>query len=52
MAGRDHIWPEDIQQSAVPVLAHRIMLETKAKFGGIAKPAIIQEILNAVGVPK
>ncbi len=52
MAGRDHIWPEDIQQSAVPVLAHRIMLETKAKFAGVSKAAIVQEVLSSVKVPK
>jgi MoxR-like ATPase len=52
MAGRDHIWPEDIQRCAVPVLAHRIMLETKAKFAGISKAAVVQEVLSSVGVPK
>ncbi len=52
MDGRDHIWPEDIQRSAVPVLAHRIMLETKAKFAGVSKAAIVQEVLSSVGVPK
>ncbi|MDQ3813614.1 MAG: MoxR family ATPase, partial [Armatimonadota bacterium] len=31
LAGRDHVLPEDVRSLALPVLAHRLMLDTKAK---------------------
>ena len=34
LEGRDFVLPEDVRALAVPVLAHRIMLDTKAKYGG------------------
>ena len=52
MQGRDHVRPEDIQRCAVPVLAHRITLETKAKYAGVAKQSIIQEVLQKIRVPR
>ena len=35
MAGRDFVLPEDVRTLAVPVLAHRIQLDTKARYGGL-----------------
>jgi MoxR-like ATPase len=52
MEGRDHILPEDVRALAIPVLAHRIMLDTKAKYGGLRPHNIIQEILEKVPVPR
>lgn len=52
IAGRDHVMPEDIQGVAVPVLAHRIILETKARHSGIDKPAVVQEVIRGVRVPR
>ncbi|MAE62413.1 MAG: magnesium chelatase [Planctomycetaceae bacterium] len=49
---RDHIMPEDIQQIAVPVLAHRVMLETKARHSGLDKPTMIKEVIQSVRVPR
>ena len=52
MSGRDHVLPEDVRALAIPVLAHRIMLDTKAKYGGLRPQNIIQEVLEKVPVPR
>ena len=52
MRGRDYVLPEDVKDLAVPVLAHRILLDTKAQYGGVARANIISEILSAVKVPR
>ena len=41
MEGRDFVLPEDVRALAVPVLAHRIMLDTKAKYGGAQTSQLI-----------
>ncbi|QNN23849.1 MoxR family ATPase [Planctomycetales bacterium ZRK34] len=51
MAGRDHAQPDDVQQVAPAVLAHRIVLETKARYAGQDKTAIISEVIDATRVP-
>jgi len=50
--GREFVLPEDIKTLAVPVLAHRVLLETKAKYEGIARDALIAEIVEGVRVPR
>jgi MoxR-like ATPase len=52
MEGRDYVLPEDLRALAVPVLAHRIMLDTRAKYGGILSASIIEETLASVPVPR
>ncbi len=51
VAQRDHVLPEDVQSGAVAVLAHRIVLDTKAKYGGASKEPVIQEVVKTVRVP-
>jgi MoxR-like ATPase len=43
--------PEDVKAQAVPVLAHRIGLDTKARYGGVSKGDVVRRILDAVPVP-
>ena len=43
--------PEDVKAQAVPVLAHRLGLETKARYTGVSKEDVVREILDAVPVP-
>jgi len=50
--GRDHVLPEDVRALAIPVLAHRMMLDTKAKYGGIRAANVIQDALEKVPVPR
>ena len=50
--GRDFVIPDDVRALAGPVLAHRLMLETKAKYGGARPRQIIEELLEKVPVPR
>ncbi len=48
---RPFVIPDDVKTLAVPVLAHRIVLETKAKYSGIEGRAVIREVLNKIPAP-
>jgi MoxR-like ATPase len=50
--GRDYITPDDVRALAIPVLAHRIALDTKAKYGGVRNEHIIEEALQKIPVPR
>lgn len=52
MEGREYVLPEDIRALAVPVLAHRVMLDTRTKYGGILSANIIEDALASVPVPR
>jgi len=52
MKGRDYVIPEDVKSLAISVLAHRILLDTKAQYGGIARANIISDILSSIRVPR
>ncbi len=49
--GRDFVLPDDVQQLAPYVLAHRVMLTSKAKYGGTSKADVITDILDGLRVP-
>lgn len=48
--GRDYVVPEDIKEVAVPVLAHRIVIE-RGSVGTSSSEKIIYELLNSIKVP-
>ncbi len=50
LSGRDYAIPEDVKAIAVPVLAHRLALDTKAKYSGMIKENVVREILDRVPV--
>lgn len=50
LQGRDYAIPEDVKAIAVPVLAHRLALDTKAKYSGVQKEDVVREILEQVPV--
>ena len=50
LAGRDYAIPEDVKTEAVIALAHRLALETKAKYSGLRKEDIVRELLDQVPV--
>lgn len=49
--GRDYVLPDDLQRLAEPVLAHRLVLDTKTKYSGVSKEQIVAELLKKVAVP-
>jgi MoxR-like ATPase len=48
--GREHAIPEDVKAVAVPTLAHRLALDTKAKYSGVQKEDVVRELLDSVPV--
>lgn len=52
LSNRPYVLPEDIRDFAVPVLAHRIMLDTKAKYAGADAQSVIAEIVDRTPVPR
>jgi MoxR-like ATPase len=49
--GFDFVTPEQIQSLAVPVIAHRLVLEPQARFSGMTTRGVIEEILKKIKVP-
>ena len=50
LAGRDYAIPEDVKACALVTLAHRLTLDTKAKYSGVQKEDVLHEILDEVPV--
>jgi MoxR-like ATPase len=50
VSGRDYAVPEDAKAVAVPVLAHRLALDTKARYSGLRKEDVVRELLDTVPV--
>ncbi|MEM6911944.1 MAG: MoxR family ATPase [Verrucomicrobiota bacterium] len=48
---REFVIPEDVQALAQDVLAHRIVLDSEAAFGGRSPRAVVSEILESEPVP-
>jgi MoxR-like ATPase len=52
LSGRAYVLPDDVKALARPVLAHRIVLDTKARYGGVRNEAIIEEAMEQTPVPR
>jgi MoxR-like ATPase len=50
--GRDFVLPEDLKALAVPVLTHRLVLDTRARYAGTDKQALTRELVSAVPLPR
>jgi MoxR-like ATPase len=49
--GFDFVAPEQIQKLAVPVIAHRLVLEPQARFSGLTTRGVVGDILKKIRVP-
>lgn len=49
--GRDFVTPDDVQELAVPVLAHRLLLKNEARLSGKTAEVLIEEIVSKTPVP-
>ncbi|MDM8518106.1 MoxR family ATPase [Desulfobacterales bacterium HSG16] len=47
----DYVIPEHIQQLAVPVMAHRMVMDPHARFSGQTPKDIVEDILKQIPVP-
>ena len=51
VAGRDHVLPDDVQELAPHILAHRLVMTSKSKYGGVTREQVILSLLEEVAVP-
>jgi MoxR-like ATPase len=51
MDGLDFVSPEQVQEMAVPVIAHRLVLDPAARFSGLTARSVVEGRLQAVPVP-
>jgi MoxR-like ATPase len=49
--GFDFVAPEHIQKLAVPVIAHRLVLEPQARFSGVTQRGVVEEAVKKLPVP-
>lgn len=52
LRGRDFVTPEDIKESAVPVLQHRVMVAPEREMEGLTSAQIIKQIIDTVEIPR
>lgn len=52
LQGRDYVLPEDLKALAEPVLAHRLVLDSRARYAGVDKRTLTRELLTGVPVPR
>jgi len=51
LRGRDHVLPDDVKDTAVPVLSHRVLLSPDVATGSDEVRQVVAEVLDAVPVP-
>jgi MoxR-like ATPase len=49
--GLEFVTPEQIQELAVPVIAHRLVMEPQARFSGLTARGVVEEVIKKVPVP-
>lgn len=49
--GADFVTPDLVQELAVPVLAHRLVLDPQAKFSGLSTRRVVDDIVKTLPVP-
>ncbi|GIG27912.1 AAA family ATPase [Cellulomonas marina] len=51
LGGRDHVLPDDVQELAVPVLAHRLLPSAQARTSGRTTADVVRAVLDQVPLP-
>jgi MoxR-like ATPase len=51
LRGRNFVLPDDIKELFTPVLAHRLVIDSKERLKGITDQNILQEILEETEIP-
>jgi MoxR-like ATPase len=49
--GSEFVTPEHIQEIAVPVIAHRIVMDPQARFSGLTADQLVEDIVKNIAVP-
>ena len=47
----EFVTPDQIQELAIPVIAHRLVMEPQARFSGRTARSVVEEVLKRVRVP-
>ena len=48
---QDFVSPDHIQEIAVSIIAHRLVLDPQSRFSGLTARGIVKEILTSIPVP-
>ncbi len=51
MDGMEFVTPEQIQELAAPVIAHRMVMEPQARFSGVTARSVVEEVVKKTPVP-
>jgi MoxR-like ATPase len=49
--GRGFVTPDDVQELAVSVVAHRCIIEPQARFSGMTAGQVVEDVLKTIPVP-
>ncbi len=49
--GMEFVTPEHIQELAVPVIAHRLVMEPQARFSGLTARGVVEDVVKKIKVP-
>jgi MoxR-like ATPase len=49
--GHEFVTPEQVQEIAVPVIAHRLVMDPQARFSGQTTRGVVEEVLKKIPVP-
>jgi MoxR-like ATPase len=49
--GLEFVTPDHIQELAIPVIAHRLVMEPQARFAGVSARSVVETILKSTPVP-
>ena len=49
--GMEFVTPEHVQEIAVPVIAHRMVMDPQARFSGETAEGVVEDILKTVPAP-
>ena len=52
LRGRDFVTPDDIKDSAIPVLRHRVVVAPEREMEGLTSEQIIKQIIDTVEIPR
>lgn len=50
--GRDFVTPEDVKKATIPVLQHRVIVTPEREMEGLGSKQIIEQIIEAVEIPR
>src|SRR6185436_12562262 len=51
MEGQEFVAPEQIQELAAPVIAHRMVMEPQARFSGVTPRSVVEDVVKKTAVP-